>query len=308
MTSPREPATLLRLATEAIDAGEDARATRALDELLQREPDHAEALWQRGRYHALKEAYGEAVAHFRRAVERDPRFSHVVFRVGPHRITLGDVPGSPMPAMVLEEFGAGMYGLRERRFAAGDVVIDVGAHIGAVSIVVAKLNPAARVIAYEPASSNYARLQENLAANHVTNVEAIQAAVAGERGTLELMWSERATAGASAMLPDAAKASLERDGWIRESVPCVTLDDIFARHQLSRCAFLKLDCEGAEWGIAQRAESLARVDALALELHLPTSRQAEGVAALQQEFGTLLARRPHVPATILSSTVWIQDR
>ncbi len=61
-----------------------------------------------------------------------------------------------MPALVLEEFGQGMYGLRERRFAAGDVVIDVGAHIGAVSIILAKLNPAARVIAYEPASSNYA--------------------------------------------------------------------------------------------------------------------------------------------------------
>ncbi len=76
----------------------------------------------------------------------------------------------------------------------------------------------------------------------------------------------------------------------------------------ARCAFLKLDCEGAEWGIARHAESLSRVDALALELHLPASRHGEGVGALQQEFGALLTRRAHVPATVLSSTVWMQDR
>lgn len=307
MTTTRDLSTLLRAATEAIDAGEDARAEQALAELLHREPDHAEGLWQLGRYHALKEEYLEGAAHFRRAVERDARLSHVIFRIGPHRITLRDVAGSRMPAMVLEEFGQGMYGLRDRRFAAGDVVIDVGAHIGAVSIVVAKLNPLARVIAYEPSSSNYARLVENLAANHIANVEAVQAAVAGERGTLELMWSEEETAGASAMLPDAARRALEQQGWRRESVPCVTLDDVFERHGIDRCAFLKLDCEGAEWGIAAHAASLARVDALALELHLPVSRRAHGVGALQQEFGALLSRHSPVPVTVLSSTVWMQD-
>lgn len=307
MSTRPDSTTLLRSAIEAIDAGEDARAAKALGELLQRDPDHAEGLWQVGRYHALKEQYQEGAAHFRRAVECDPSLSHVIFRVGPHRITLRDVAGSRMPAMVLEEFGQGMYGLRERRFAPGDVVIDVGAHIGAVSIIVAKLHPGARVIAYEPASSNHARLVENLAANHITNVDAVQAAVAGTRGTLELMWSEQETAGASAMLPDSAKQSLELQGWHRESVPCVTLDDLFEHHGVDRCAFLKLDCEGAEWGIAERAESLARVDTLALELHLPASRRGEGVAKLQQEFGALLARRAAVPATILSSTVWMQD-
>lgn len=306
MTSPRDSATLLRRATEAIDAGEDARAATALNELLQREPDHAEGLWQMGRSLALKEAYAEAAVHFRRAVERDPSLSHVIFRIGPHRITLRDVPGSGMPALVLEEFGQGMYGLRDRRFAAGEVVVDVGAHIGAVSIVVAKLNPLARVIAYEPSSSNYARLQENLAANQVANVEAVQAAVAGERGTLELMWSEVQTAGASAMLPESGKQALEGQGWKRESVACVTLDDVFARHAIERCAFLKLDCEGAEWGIARNAESLARVDTLALELHLPASRQGEGVTALQHEFAAVLSQRPRVPDTVVSSTVWMR--
>jgi FkbM family methyltransferase len=308
MKPPRDSATLLHLATEAIDAGEDQRASQTLGELLQLDPDHAEGLWQAGRYFALKEAYGEGAEHFRRAVDRDPRLSHVSFRVGPHRITLRDVPGSRMPALVLEEFGRGMYGLRERRLAAGDVVIDIGAHIGAVSIILAKLNPRARVVAYEPAASNYAMFLENLAANHVGNVVAVREAVAGARGTLELMWSPTETAGASALLPEGARRALEGEGWERQPVSCVTLDDVFARHAIDRCAFLKLDCEGAEWGIARHADSLGRVESLALELHLPTSRQGEGIAALQQEFGALLTNRARFPAAVISSTVWMQDQ
>ncbi|MEP7380635.1 MAG: FkbM family methyltransferase [Gemmatimonadota bacterium] len=308
MSQPIDAGALLRAATHAIDAGEDARAIQSLEALLQREPGHAEGLWQFGRYHALRGEYAEAAEHYTRAVERDPRWSHVVFAIGPHRITLRDVPGSRMPALVLGEFGLGMYGLQQRHFVADDVVLDIGAHIGAVSIILAKLHPHVRVIAYEPAASNYAMLLDNLAANHVLNVVAVREAVAGERGTLEMMWSPSETAGASGMLAESARDALERQGWERETVPCVTLDDVFAQHQLDRCAFLKLDCEGAEWEIARHSEALSRVDTLALELHLPSSRQDEGIGALQQEFGALLTNRSRFPAAVLSSTVWMHDR
>ncbi len=308
MAKPIDTGVLLRAATHAIDAGDDARAIQSLGALLQAEPGHAEAMWQLGRYHALRGEYVEAAEHYTRAVERDPRWSHVVFAMGPHRITLRDVPGSRMPALVLGEFGQGMYGLQQRQFVAGDVVLDIGAHIGAVSIILAKLHPHARVIAYEPAASNYAMLLANLAANHVLNVVAVREAVAGARGTLEMMWSPSETAGASGMLAETVRHALEGRGWQRETVPCVTLEDVFAQHQLDRCAFLKLDCEGAEWGIARHATALSRVDTLALELHLPMSRQGEGIGALQQEFGALITSRPRFPATVLSSTVWMQDR
>ncbi len=295
---------LLEVATTAIDLGDDDLAIKSVGLLLSQAPDHPSVLWQVARFHAFKGAYAEAAELYARAVAGDPRLSSVAFRVGEHTITLRDVEGSPMPAMVLEEFARGMYGLTGRHFAPGDVVIDVGAHIGAVSVVVATLNPQARIYAYEPSSSNYAMLLANLAANGVHNVVPVQAAVSGTAGTLELVWSPLQTAGASASLDAAGRQALVDQGWSRETVPCVTLDDVFATHGIDRCAFLKLDCEGAEWEIARQARALERVDAMALELHLPMSRQGEGIPALQQEFGALVMARARYPETVLSSTVW----
>jgi FkbM family methyltransferase len=297
---------LLELAALAIDVGDDELAIKTLTVLLAQAPDHPVALWQIARYYGLKGAYAEAAEQYRRAVRRDPALSLAVFRVGGHTITLRDVAGSTMPALVLEEFGQGMYGLQQRRFAAGDVVLDIGAHIGAVSILIAKQHPQVRVIAYEPSSSNYAMLVANLAANEVHNVVAVREAVAGVAGTLELVWSPTETAGATANLAAGGRQQLVDAGWSTESVPCVTLDDIFAQHAIERCAFLKLDCEGAEWEIVRRATAIERVDSMALELHVPESRRGEGVGALQQEFAALLMNRPRYPEAVVSSTVWVR--
>ena len=295
---------LVQQAAQAINAGDDAAVIRTVEALGVSAEQYAPAVWQVARYYAYKEAYGEAAEFFRRAVTLDPRLSSVAFRVGAHTITLRDVAGSTMPALVLEELGAGMYGLRERIFAPGDVIIDVGAHIGVVSILVAKRFPEARVYAYEPASSNFAMLQANLAANGVRNVVAVQAAVAGEPGTLELAWSPSQTAGATVAQSAEKREALRGEGWRTESVRCVTLDEVFATHGIERCAFLKLDCEGAEWGIVRRAAAIERVTAMAMELHIPMSRQAEGVPALQQAFIDILMSRSPRPETVVSSTVW----
>jgi len=299
-------ARLLTVAAAAIDTGDDQAAIDAVTVLLGSAPDHPAVLWQVARFYALKGALGEAAALYARAVDGDPTLSSVVFRAGPHVVTLRDVEGSTMPAMVLDEFARGMYGIAERKFAPGDVVIDVGAHIGAVSIITAKLHPQVRIYAYEPSSSNFAMLEANLAANDVHNVVPVRQAVGGVAGTLELVWSPRQTAGASASLSAEGRQRMVDEGWSRETVPCVTLDDVFAAHGIERCAFLKLDCEGAEWEIARHARALERVDAMALELHAPLSRQAEGVGALQQEFAALLTNRGRFPETVVSSTVWVR--
>ena len=59
----------------------------------------------------------------------------------------------------------------------GDVVFDIGAHIGAFSVQAAK--KAKQVIAFEAEQGNYALLLENLSLNNCKNVEAFNAAVVG---------------------------------------------------------------------------------------------------------------------------------
>jgi FkbM family methyltransferase len=133
---------------------------------------------------------------------------------------------------VLDALGRDMYRLRELAFSAGDVAIDVGAHIGVVSTVLATLNPNSRIIACEPSSSNFAMLCANLEANGVATVTPMRVAVTGERGQQQLTWCASATASATVGLSDISRRTRERSGWTSESVACVTLDDVFAERAI----------------------------------------------------------------------------
>jgi FkbM family methyltransferase len=150
-------------------------------------------------------------------------------------------------------------------------------------------------------------LTENLRANRLTNVTAVQQAVTGEPGEMTLTWSATATAGSIVGLPDESRRAREAAGWSSETVTGVTLDQVFEAHRIDRCAWLKLDCEGAEWDIMAKTGVLERVDRISLELHLPASRQATGLEALVREFSALIHRVARPPVVEVSSTVWTVD-
>lgn len=297
---------LVDLAAQAVDAGNDELALNSLSDALELEPSNAWATWQVGRYYGRKGAFAEAAEQYTRAVRLDPRLSSIEFTLRGHRIILHDGPGSAAPAAMLQELARDLYQLQTRSFTAGDVVVDVGAHIGSVAIVLAKLHPGITIVAYEPSAHNFEMLRTNLRENQVTNVVPVQQAVAGKAGTLELMWHQAQSAGASSVLPAEVRASREAAGWQRETVTSITLEQLFDQHRIDRCAFLKLDCEGAEWEIV-RSPALERVATAAVELHLPASRRGEGPEALEREFVGLLTNRRHWPETKVPSVVWVVD-
>jgi len=66
----------------------------------------------------------------------------------------------------------------------GSLCLDIGAHIGLTAIVIAVFRPDCRVVAFEPQPLAQKRPRENLAANAITNVEVIEAAVADFSGSL----------------------------------------------------------------------------------------------------------------------------
>lgn len=298
----------LTAVNRALDERNSQAALSALSPLLTSFSDVPAVRWTAGRYFGLHGAYGEAAAEFKRAVQGDAALSHVEFDVGGRVVRLRDVPGSTWAADVLDEFARGMYGIIERPFSPGDVAVDIGAHIGGVSVVLAMLHPEIRIIAYEPSSSNFAMLCANLKANGIVNVTPVQQAVTGERGELQLTWTANATAGSAVGLSEAARHAREAQGWTSETVQCVTLDDVFATHAIDRCSWLKLDCEAAEWGIVTHTGVLPRIDRLSMELHLPYSRYAEGEERCIRDFLALANRVPGAPPVELSSTVWIVDR
>lgn len=176
------------------------------------------------------------------------------------------------------------YGLPPR-FRDGDVVLDLGCHIGAFAIRAA--NRGARVVGYEASRENYALARMNTAA--FPGIEIRWAAVWRsdvDTGELQLTPSPDPvnTGGASVIFSDEASyheflgqpPAEPSDGTppgrpVSHAVPTVSLDEIL--RELGRVRLLKIDVEGAELPIFLTSRELARIDEIVGEIHEMTPAQ-----------------------------------
>ncbi len=142
-----------------------------------------------------------------------------------------------------------------------DTVIDIGAHIGSFSLLVARNAPNGRVLSFEPDPDNYAQLTKNINASGTKNVVARQYAVSAKRGTITFQRDRLNT----------AESSLYKKGTETVEVTSTTLEDIFKQENIKICNYLKLDCEGAEYEILFSApkELFLRVEKIVMECHAP---------------------------------------
>jgi hypothetical protein len=125
---------------------------------------------------------------------------------------------------------------RFRDIRRDDIVIDIGANVGAFALRAAKLS--CNVVAVEPICTEI--LRENIRLNHAA-VRVIEGAL-GDGRPAEAAW----------------------DG-CRRVLPTCTLGMIIKT--AGGCDFLKCDCEGAEWLIDP--SDLAGVRRIEMELHIP---------------------------------------
>lgn len=126
----------------------------------------------------------------------------------------------------------------QRRLKPGDVVYDVGASIGFLAVICARLvGPAGRVIAFEPSPPAAARLRHNVAINGFDNVDVLEVGVADVVGAGTLVAS---TYGGESGLAW-ARAEASADG----GVPLTTIDEVVAGGTPAP-ALVKLDIEGGE--------------------------------------------------------------
>jgi len=164
-------------------------------------------------------------------------------------------------------------------FAAGDVVIDIGAHIGAFAYAAASRG--ARVIAFECSRENYELARRNLAPEIASGqVEIYNVAVWRSDVNVGFLtftghpWHEEAkevnTGGGNVLWGDKGEKP--------EKVPCLRLDDIlwrknqpFGEEQWVR--LLKLDCEGSEWPILYSADLLSNAVEICGEFHEVEDRE-----------------------------------
>lgn len=145
----------------------------------------------------------------------------------------------------------------------GWTVIDIGAGLGDFAINVAREHPSSVVYAYEPFPESFALLQENIKLNQVASVRAFPYAIGKQSGTMCL----ETTMGIAVQHSKASTATGTNPDTLQ--VPGLSLADILKKENLSRCDFLKVDCEGAEYDIFLHAdeESLHKIEHICLEYH-----------------------------------------
>lgn len=168
--------------------------------------------------------------------------------------------------------------LFSRILEPGDVMIDVGSHVGLHALVSARLvGPAGRVLAVEPQPYNCERIMTNAAANGFTNIHVVCAAAGAQAGVVTLRQQ---------VVSDKARLSLAGDGvndtGLTFEVPMVSLDELARRHDFERVRLLKIDVEGFEPEVLRGARDLLdRLDNLIVEI-LPGWDEARTRVMLDQ--------------------------
>lgn len=172
----------------------------------------------------------------------------------------------------------------------GWTILDIGAGLGDFAIHAARQNPRGVVYAFEPFPESFALLEENVRLNGLENVRMFPYAVGAARtGRLRLYATGEAVQHRTAGAASAAPAPVVE-------VTSVSLDQIFEEHNLPRCDFLKMDCEGAEYEILLNASdrTLSRIRHVCLEYHEGVTPYArEDLARFLRDRGFRVALRPN---------------
>ena len=171
------------------------------------------------------------------------------------------------------------------RLRAGQTVYDIGANCGQMSLFfAARTAPGGRVLAFEPAPQNVARLRRNLALNGVVGVKVFEAAVA-EDDRPRCFNFNPGQHGTGGLSESRAHAPVEVEEY---EVRCQRLDDLLAAGEPPP-DLIKIDVEGGGLGVIRGATQLLAQHrpGIFFEIHAATVEAPELVALrlLKHEHG-----------------------
>jgi FkbM family methyltransferase len=156
-----------------------------------------------------------------------------------------------------------------RHVRPGDIVCDIGANKGSFVFWLSRWCKHGRVIAFEPQPELARRLAEVCRTMKLGNVTVEAKAVYSHSGHQELFVPVGHQPGASL-----THKAAEGESFTTLSVPLVSLDDYFAAND--KVTLLKIDVEGAEFGVLQGAERILRQHAPLLVFECENRHLAPG--------------------------------
>lgn len=140
--------------------------------------------------------------------------------------------------------------LFKTKIKEGNVVLDMGAHIGYYTLIAARIvGDRGMVYAFEPDIDNFNTLQKNIEINGYKNVKLIQGAVSNKTGKAKLYLSEDNKG------DHRIYDSHDNRNFIE--IETIRLDDYF-KNNTSKIDFIKMDIQGAEWAAIQGMPDLLK--------------------------------------------------
>jgi len=167
-----------------------------------------------------------------------------------------------LPCVFNEIFIGDCYGLKDVSLEENDVVIDIGASVGALSIYLAKKFPKAKILSFEPSEINFNIFLKNIVLNKVENIKAFNLAVYKDsKSKMNITYNESNSGNSGALL--------NIEGKTYNEAQTISLDDIIKNNNISKVKLLKIDCEGSEYDIIYNSKLFnnKNIEKLAIEIH-----------------------------------------
>jgi FkbM family methyltransferase len=188
----------------------------------------------------------------RSSADRNPLVEDAKYRIlaGPIRGAVLSMPRLERPSYLIGTYERHVIQTLKEHVNSGDIVYDIGANIGYITLVLAQLvGTKGAVFAFEPDSVNRAALLDNICRIGARHAQVVPAAVSDSSGHVQFASFEYSLVGhiATSTTPHDASLSI---------VPSISLDDFVYRDQHPIPSLLKVDVEGAETEVFRGAARL----------------------------------------------------
>jgi len=158
-------------------------------------------------------------------------------------------------------------------YEPGEIVIDVGAHVGVFTLKAAQRK--AIVHAIEPHPDNFKMLVQNVTRNQLKNVICHECGLGEDEGQFKL-WLHPNLSGSHSL-------RFKREKWI--AIKLMTLDSFMKEEDIDEVSLLKMDVEGAEPEVLRGAkDSMKNVKEVVVAAY-HFSEEASIVEAILEVFG-----------------------
>jgi FkbM family methyltransferase len=160
----------------------------------------------------------------------------------------------------------------------GWTVIDLGANMGFFTCQAAAAAPEVHVVSVEPMEPYQLALKKNVSTNQFSNVTVIEGAICGEADQIIPLTVWYTAAG------ELRTGTVQSDAVRVETVMAkgYTLAQVFELGKVERCDLLKVDIEGAEYGLFESVTPAlwAKISRVVMEVHQDQARSAKQITRI----------------------------